>query len=406
MHDTRTALEIEEAKEEAANMVLNNGASPSEAATFHNVSYDAVRARVKRRKVGIMRAKDHPALAAACGEAGRNIADVKGEWDKTDPERSVYYKFNEEEETRRSIMDDVKVLITELTEGITRLPLNIPKHTVEKALEVTIADLHMGMCPEPTESLFQYEYNPTIVREKLRLVIDACMKEKEAHGTFEVLFLDDLGDYQDGWSGYTTRGGHKLPQNMSNGEVFAECVRVKIELINELLLADVAKKIVVRCVSNDNHAGDFAEVVNTGIKMISDVTFGEDRVEVDVIKKFIEHRVYGNHCTLLTHGKDKKHMFKGLPLYLNDKTKQYINSYIDHYGIDSEFITVKKGDLHQLGYERTKRFAYRNYASFAPPSAWVQHNFGDTYSCFSVAIIDKWNGEIAHSDYMLNYGTT
>ena len=39
-------------------------------------------------------------------------------------------------------------------------------------------------------------------------------------GAFYSIYVCDLGDAVDGWNGYTTRGGHKLPQNMSNKEVF------------------------------------------------------------------------------------------------------------------------------------------------------------------------------------------
>jgi hypothetical protein len=92
-------------------------------------------------------------------------------------------------------------------------------------------------------------------------------------------------------------------------------------------------------------------------------------------------------------------MFKGLPKELNDKTIKFINDYIEHYDINSKYIHLDKGDLHTSAYQRTKKFDYRNYMSFAPPSAWVQHNFGDCYSGYSIQIIPKYNNEVAHTDY-------
>ena len=88
---------------------------------------------------------------------------------------------------------------------------------------------------------------------------------------------------------------------------------------------------------------------------------------------------------------------------LTDKAINFINQYLDHYGINSKYIHIEKWDLHRLGYERNVRFDYRNYMSFAPWSAWVAHNFGDTYSGYSIDIIAKDSNETAHQDFFLDY---
>jgi hypothetical protein len=131
--------------------------------------------------------------------------------------------------------------------------------------------------------------------------------------------------------------------------------------------------------------------------------YSNDIVEVDILERFIEHRTYGDHCFVLTHGKDKEQMKGGLPVVLNDKAIRLINDYIEHYDINSKFIHVEKGDLHQIGYQRTKKFDYRNFMSFAPPSSWIQHNFGDSYSGYSIQVIPKFNNEISHTDYFIEY---
>ena len=125
---------------------------------------------------------------------------------------------------------------------------------------------------------------------------------------------------------------------------------------------------------------------------------GAKNVEFALLEKFMEHFVWGDHCFILTHGKDNKHMKRGLPLVLNDRTINFVNDYIDHYNIRSKYVHVEKGDLHQVGYQRTRKFDYRNYMTFAPPSAWVQHNFGDSYSGYSVQIVPKYSNTIKHSD--------
>ena len=88
---------------------------------------------------------------------------------------------------------------------------------------------------------------------------------------------------------------------------------------------------------------------------------------------------------------------------LDDKTKNFIMSYINRHNINNKCIHFEKGDLHQLGFSKCKEFDYRNFMSFAPPSNWVQHNFGDTYSGFSMQVIDKDTPNIQHTDIFLNY---
>lgn len=96
-------------------------------------------------------------------------------------------------------------------------------------------------------------------------------------------------------------------------------------------------------------------------------------------------------------------MKSGMPLKLDDKTQRFISQYIDKYKIQSRYIHFEKGDLHQIGFNKCKQFDYRNFMSFAPPSNWVQHNFGDGYSGYSIQVIESNTREIKHIDYFLDY---
>jgi hypothetical protein len=280
-----------------------------------------------------------------------------------------------------------------------------PKKVKEnKAIKVTITDSHVGMNVNPNkDALFQYEYNANIYQDSMDKVFTSIIKEYNTHGTFDVLYLDDLGDLADGWNGYTTRGGHELPQNLNNAEVFDVCVDARVKLIQKIVKSKAANKIILRCICNDNHSGDFGLIINKTIQKIINLLYDNNIVEVDILTRFLEHRVYGKHCFILTHGKDKKQMNRGLPIILNDKAVRLISDYIDHYDINSDFIHVEKGDLHQIGYQKVKQFDYRNFMSFAPPSSWIQHNFGDSYSGYSIQVIPKDTNEISHTDYFLNY---
>jgi hypothetical protein len=86
---------------------------------------------------------------------------------------------------------------------------------------------------------------------------------------------------------------------MTNAEVFEVCVDAYVNLIKSLVESNVANKIILRCICNDNHSGDFALIINKGIQKIINLMYSKDIVEVDILERFIEHRTYGDHCFVL-----------------------------------------------------------------------------------------------------------
>jgi len=351
--------------------------------------------------------KENPGIVEACEALNINPKHSNLMWLKS-KEASVMVKnplfkaagISEDEITAimQSVIDSITISKDKFT------PKNIVTSSNDKALKVTISDSHVGMDSNPNQdALFQYEYSKEIYEQSMERVFSSIVKEHKTHGIFEILYLDDMGDLADGYNGQTTRGGHALPQNMTNIEVFEACVNTKVKMIRSIVDGKIARKVVLRNVCNDNHAGSFGLIINKAIQMLVNVLYHNNFVEVDLLTRFIEHREYGDHCFILTHGKDQKHMFKGLPYVLDKKTESYLVDYIEHYKITSKFIHVEKGDLHQIGYQRVKRFDYRNFMSFAPPSSWVQHNFGDSYSGYSIQVIPKNTNEISHTDYFIDY---
>jgi hypothetical protein len=274
----------------------------------------------------------------------------------------------------------------------------------QMACNVVLSDSHVGMNPSPKGSgLFKYEYDSMIYKQKMTSVTHKILGKFKTYGGFDVLYIDDLGDLADGWNGQTTRGGHELPQNLTEDEVFDIVLDSKLDMITQLMEHRVANQIIIRVVTNDNHAGKFALMLAKALKRCINLLYKTDVCDVDILRDFFEHRSYGDHGWLLSHGKDQEYMNRGLPLSLNDRTINFINEYIDHYEIKDKFLHVHKGDLHRVGYERTKKFDYRNFMSFAPPSSWIQHNFGDSYSGYSIQVVPKHINEIDHSDYFLEY---
>jgi len=338
---------------------------------------------------------DHSALDSEASAMGFPIDNVSSYWLKS-KHISVHVKGDKQE---INYFDEIAKIVEgynpENLRTIEKVELDSPK-----AIKATLSDMHVGLDPNPNnKSLFSYEYNAEVFKSNLDKVYNSILKEYTANGRFDLLIIDDLGDGLDGWDGLTTRGGHKLEQNMSNQEAFKTFVEGKLTLIENCVRAGIANEVLVRNVANDNHSGSFASIANMTIQMLLNRTYGEDSVKFYILERFMEHFKYGMHTYILTHGKDSQYMFKGLPFELNDKATSFINDYIDHYEIDTPFIHLEKGDLHRIGYSRTKKFDYRNYMSFAPPSAWVQHNFGDCYSGYSIEVIPKFSGEISHTDY-------
>lgn len=301
-------------------------------------------------------------------------------------------------QTQKGILTIIEELVKKHSAGeIKKIPYT--KTTSHKACKATVTDMHVGLDPNPNKrSLYLYEYGEKQFNENLDAVFNSIMEQRKLHGKFDVLFFDDLGDGLDGWNGLTTRGGHKLDQNLDNREQFKVYVEGKLRIIENVIKADIANRIVFTTVTDDNHAGDFSYTANWAIQKILERSYCRKQVEYNILQKFMEHYTYGDHTYILTHGKDSKNMFRGLPLALNEKALKFINDYIRRYKINTKYIHVEKGDLHQVAYEKVNEFDYRNFMAFAPPSSYVQTNFGDSYSGYSIQIINE-RGGISHQDH-------
>jgi hypothetical protein len=358
-----------------------------------DANVDTIRRKISRKVVSF----EHAGLKDECDTVRAPIENVTHYWVKTKT-HSAFIKVGEQEYAQ-SILDAVSDIVSNYNPEKLR---SIPKFKIDSpvAIKATVSDMHVGLEPNPGgTSLFSYEYNETIFKQNLDKVFNSICKEFDNQGRFDILLIDDLGDGLDGWNANTTRGGHTLDQNMSNEEMFRVFVEGKLTLIENCIRAGIANEVIIRNVANDNHSGSFASIANMTIQMLLDRTYSKDDVKFHILNRFMEHFQYGDHTFILTHGKDMKHMFKGLPYNLNDKAISFINDYIDHYNINTKYIHVEKGDLHRIGYDRTKKFDYRNYMTFAPPSAWVSSNFGDCYSGYSIQTVPKFSGEISHTDY-------
>lgn len=249
----------------------------------------------------------------------------------------------------------------------------------------TYTDVHIGMEPnDEGKSLYGGVWN----REELLKRAEIFAKEvslKALVKSASRIILRDLGDLADGLNGETTRGGHKLPQNMTNSEVFEAAIEFKVRVI-ESVLKRTGLPIDCHFVCNSNHGGDFDYFINYSVQKI--VESWDAQVSVTNYKKFIGHYTVGDHCFILSHGKDDKQMKNGMKVLPGSSELDTIMQYVKANNLqrESKWLHFCKGDSHQFLFDYTTSddFDYFNYPAFSPSSSWVQLNFKKGRSGFVV----------------------
>jgi hypothetical protein len=237
---------------------------------------------------------------------------------------------------------------------------------------VTYTDVHIGMEPDQDGSAMYPE--PWNENEVMNLA-DMIIKETVKHKKSNTLVLDDLGDLADGQDGETTRGGHKLPQNMTNEEVFKCGWSFKMRLAQGL--SPYYEKIIFNNICNDNHSGVFAYYINTFFKETAEYRFSN--IKVTNHRTFFSHYFQGKICFVISHGKDQKNKKYGLKVKTDPAQVETIDQYIKRnkiYG-KCQRIIFKKGDSHQalFDYCSSDDFDYFNYHAASPSSQYIQDNF-------------------------------
>ena len=249
-----------------------------------------------------------------------------------------------------------------------------------KVDRIVYTDVHIGMSTNKGgTALYATLWNK---EQLMRRMVEMCEYtiSRQTSGT---LHIDELGDLLDGWDGYTTRGGHKLPQNMNNKEAFDAAIDFKVKMIDYLV--PYYPDIICNNICNDNHAGDFGYIANQTFKHIIETKYPK-RVKVTNHSKFINHYSIGRHGIVITHGKDDKSLKFGFKPHLDPKQIEKIDQYLKQYGVYKyDFIELGKGDSHQLllDYSTSDDFDYFNFHAFSPSSEWVQTNFKKGRSGFT-----------------------
>lgn len=258
---------------------------------------------------------------------------------------------------------------------------------------LVLTDIHIGMNPD-AEGISMYGNSWNI--EDINATRERIVQEVVSRRWSDVLVIEQLGDLLDGFNAKTTRGGHDLPQNMSNQEQFDNAVSFLVYLVDDLY--SHFSLIRLENICNDNHAGDFGYMACQAVKMILEAKY--EGVEVTNHKSFISHYIIGESVSVISHGKDKVHNKFGFKPQLDPKQIEKIDQYIKFHNLyQHKHIRFAKGDSHQAIFDDTTSndFTYNSYPALSPASEWVQSNFKNSKRGFSYESEERGTGIVTRS---------
>jgi hypothetical protein len=290
-------------------------------------------------------------------------------WVKRNGESQLLVRKKEEESDWLQLMEK---LIRDQVPVVQLLP--VITYNEPASLNIYLSDEHIGACPQ--DGLYESAYNEQVLWNRLYRILQEIEDLYAIFGTFKHITVFNMGDSIDGFNGQTTRGGHQLPQNLSNQEMLETHFRVHKNFLSILIDKGLGEIISYHALSNTNHGGDIEYACHRLMEVYLNAAYPD--VKTSVVTKFMDHFVIGNRCFIVTHGKDKKEMSNGWPLDLTAKIESFVNQYIQLHKLSEYEIFVVKGDLHQSKSEQGKFFRYRNVSSMYGSSGWVMQNFGLT----------------------------
>lgn len=321
--------------------------------------------------------KDYPQAKQTCTQftVPNEQWEVKQKWVKGPEGSQLMVK---KESTPIDFIEGFKKCCTDIKPYVSKVYSKI-----DNTLLIYLSDKHIGASVE--DSMYDNTYNPQVFEQRMQQVLVEVKRMIDIYGVFNGVHLLDLGDSVDGFNSQTTRGGHILKQNLSNKNQFETYLQVHQRFLKSLV--ELTGNVTHHIITMDNHSGDFGYICASALKTWTDVALPQ--VKTKIYSNLLNHFILGSHAFIITHGKDDEDMKNGLPLYLNDKTKSFIQDYVDYHQLNSYFISVIKGDLHNAASELNTKFRYKNIPSLFGGSKWIANNFGISRPGFAMDIIDK-----------------
>lgn len=243
--------------------------------------------------------------------------------------------------------------------------------TSDPSLVIFLSDLHIGAYNEKFGFYQLPNYDRKEILRRLSIILNTF--ERRVYNDVVVV---DLGDSVDQYNKETTRGGHLLPNNMSDKEMshlYLDCMDY---FFKNLRTEVTAKNYLYYSVGESNHSGDFGWALNLALSY----KLQQQGWKTYVSDYPIDDFTVGVHKFIYTHGKDNYSQSKQFPLTLNPQTELYFANYIAEKRLnkDGDKIYVVKGDLHQYAYTSGKQFDYISVGSMYATSNYIAANFGNT----------------------------
>lgn len=295
---------------------------------------------------------------------------------------------------KEQIVDEIKDFDFESLVKKWSTPINITPKKVPFAYDfdaITYTDVHIGMETDSDGSAMYAEpWNKDEVMKLAHRIVTEALDYKRSN----TLTIDDLGDLADGLDGQTTRGGHNLPQNMTNEEVFDCAFDFNMYILDGL--APHYEKVIINKVCNDNHSGVFSYFINKMFKNMAEHRY--NHVEVNLHRTFFSHYIVGDIAFVISHGKDKVNKKFGMKVKPDPQTIETVDQYIKRMGLYGKCkrIIFKKGDSHQALYDfcSSDDFDYFNYPAASPSSQYIQDNYKKGRKGFVLERFEGVQGEM------------
>lgn len=291
--------------------------------------------------------------------------------------------------------NDILECVKDLMESYVSPAINpvAPSENNKKAILFNIADEHIACSND--NSLFENKWDEVEYRKRKLKIIEKLAGETLKHGDFEKIIFLNLGDNMDGFNGQTTRGGHTLPQNMTNKQAIETYAKVNMEMWDYILKYFPDSEFEMYDMLNDNHSASWGAAATLVVNTYLQAKY-PNRVKITQEEKIIGHFKYGKTNILYNHGKDEKYMKTPYPLNLNDATESKIKQWMDlngiHYNKDENTLFLK-GDIHKFNWNEGKFLDYINCPSMMGSTDWIMHNFGNSKPGILTIVIDRESGD-------------
>lgn len=175
---------------------------------------------------------------------------------KLEQERATYNEnrlkeVNKENLALKNQILNFKEFVKTLEFKIKPLKVNKPNLKTDSTIVVYISDMHIGA--EVSEySIYSNTFNYKVAEERLteltRKILETCYQMK-----INNIVVCNIGDSLDGYNAETTRGGHKLPQNMNNKDQYKNFLDLMIGFFADLSSSEMFDTIRYFCVDGGNH---------------------------------------------------------------------------------------------------------------------------------------------------------